>query len=491
MKTDEQPARGGPTLWRGFCILGLLALADLGAVLLFLWSPPFIHYTARQFQLFELWSFARILVWPGVILLLIPWARQAAGRGIALGAFLVVGAWYLTPFQGWASPSYDYSAWRNGMISHLTVGHPYETHMPDGTVLRPNYWYPPLLAQSLAVTQQTAEHMQPWLGRFGRVGGHTPRVLTFYAFQASQHTMLLVIFWMLYGFARRCRFDRATAAGLTLGLLTFNVPLYRMFAFHQVNLWMLAGMLGVLLWWDRRPWAAGAAMALGFHMKLYPAIMGLPLLLARRWRVIIWAGIVTLAMALLLMSRSGWVLWHEFLQAISNPMWGSFPRDNSIHGIAKNILKLFDATQYDRELTWAFQALLVAWMLSRIIRRERSWRRAAPPTDTDTDRPARLFMEQSMDTICLSFFVSPLVFEHHYILALPVILWTAATRWPQARGRILTGAALICLVPVYDVCPLAWNRIVGLFLLLAARPVQPPPLSPPDAPSLAAIFPND
>ena len=455
--------------WRIPAAIALWVCADIGALLLWVWNPPFIGSTyGRYNQIFELYSFSHTLALIGIGAILYSGCRKAKKLLFPIGAFLVLAFFYLTLFEHYARPSYDYGSWCNGMVSQLEHGDPYST------TTKPLYWYPPMLAQSMALTQRGLEAV------FARgdtiASSHYNRTIArmgFYVFQCVQFALLIGTFWLTYLLCRDFKLDRRSAAIATSLLLLINVPLFRMFYFDQINLWLVNAILLVLLMRDRSAVVTGFAIALGFHIKLYPAILGLPLLLTRRWRPLFWAAGFALVIGFIQTEAlTNIEVWTKFLGRISNPFYSGFFRDNSLHSVAKNILRLFGATEYSRHLMGVFQLIAIGWIGSRMARRELKLRDHCKATAPDVEWLSSFrFMEHAMDTIALSLLISPLVFEHHYTMAIPIILWTFVVWGEHAPRRIVIGSLLILIVPIYDVCPFSWNRIAGLLLLMSSRPV--------------------
>lgn len=461
--------------WRVVVACLLWAFADWAALRLWMWGPAFVRYTYAQPQhVFELYSFTHAAALLGIGALLWPWFRERRQGAYPLGVFLLLGLLYLSLFEKFARPSYDYGAWHNGMVSQVLFGDPYSNN-PN---VSPIYWYPPALSQMMAGWRALADHVYPNVRTLAGSNRQTLNHIVFYAFQCTQFTLLLVTYWLTFAWARRLKADRRTAALATGFLLLFNVPLLRLLGFHQPNLWLISAILAILLFRDSRPWLAGLALAVGFHVKLYPAILGLPLLLTWKWKPILWAGVFTLAIFGIQCAASGWDVWLKFLSYISDPPIGSYFRDNSLHALAKNALKPFGLVEHEAKLWAVFLAIALGWMGTRMLRRARAlprWREQA-----GADLPWTkdfYFFEQLMDTLVISFFLSPQVFEHHYVMAIPILLWTAFVWGARAPLPVWIGSLLILLIPIYDVGPLSWNRIAGLLILTFARPVgyRPPP----------------
>lgn len=453
--------------WRGLAAAALWVAADYAGLLLWLRNPPWVsHSFGRAMQIFELQSFTHLVALLGIGALLLPAVRRRLDLGWPLAAFLAWALFYQTLFQSFGRYSYDYSAWTNGMVSQLQFGNPYM-----GTE-NPIYWYPPALAEMLAFFHRCMEALFPTVAAIKGSHGQTIAHLTFYVFQCSQQALLMVLFWLSYAFCRDLKIPAKTAALASGFLLLCNVPLYRMLAFHQPNLWSANAFFIVLLFRKRSPVLTGLALAVGFHLKLYPAILGLPLLLAGCWRGLFWSGLFA---AIILGFQIEWgqnlEVWTRFLARLADPPIGSFFRDNSLHGIAKNLLKPFGHTEYTGGLTFFFQIVAVGWLAGRIFRRERLYWQVRRDSPMITWLADYRFYEQFMDTVVLGLLLSPLVFEHHYAMAVPLVVWAWLTRGEVAPKRLLAGATLMLLLPIYDVVPLSWNRIAGLFVLMSARPV--------------------
>jgi hypothetical protein len=82
-------------------------------------------------------------------------------------------------------------------------------------------------------------------------------------------------------------------------------------------------------------------------------------------------------------------------------------------------------------------------------------------------------------TLLIMMLLSPLVWEHHYVLTLPLGIWALArvavpgTSQPR-RIRAVLAAALVYAPPTFDVFPFSYHRLAGLLWLvwLATRPPE-------------------
>lgn len=100
-----------------------------------------------------------------------------------------------------------------------------------------------------------------------------------------------------------------------MGLLAilFSFPLYFLFERGNVDgIVLLCMCLGIVLL-PARPWLGGLFLAAAIHFKLYPILLFIPLLLARRWKPLLWVGGWTLLFVLLFLPY-----WREYVTVISS-----------------------------------------------------------------------------------------------------------------------------------------------------------------------------
>jgi hypothetical protein len=76
-----------------------------------------------------------------------------------------------------------------------------------------------------------------------------------------------------------------------------------------------------------------------------------------------------------------------------------------------------------------------------------------------------------MDLLGLSLLISPLAWEHHYVMAVPIVVWAVSFGGQARLIRVGLATILVLCIPTFDVFPLSYHRILGLFLLLQS--VQP------------------
>lgn len=338
-----------------------------------------------------------------------------------------------------------------------------------------SYTWPPLTAKVLATLYRGAH------GITSRLGQRVPPELLwngiFYLYQALQLVLVFVLYLLVHRAVRLAGLEEWWASALVCFVFVFNVPLIRTLRFNQVNLWVLAATLTAALLIEKYPATAGVFLAIGIHIKLYPAVLLLPLLLMKKWRVLVaaLASFVLIAGVLADFGRD-WRIWWQYgrvLQAM--PFTPPTFRDNSIHSVLYNTLRFsgISAVWSGAPAAAVFLMRLiglgfVSYFTYRFVARERSFSElesVGEGADRQWLRFARL-AGHVCDGFALMLLLSPLVWEHHYVFALPVIVWAILTRGSERPWLVSSAAALILLVPTYDLFPLSLNRLLGLLLLV-------------------------
>jgi hypothetical protein len=266
-----------------------------------------------------------------------------------------------------------------------------------------------------------------------------------------------------------------------------NHPVLRTLRHNQVNLHLLVLILLATLVMGSRPFLGGLLVALGAHLKLYPALVALPLLIVRGWTALLGvaAGVVGIV---LLQTGLGtdFRLWERFAA-----LAGAFPRsqtfrDNSLQNVVSSATRfgLQPAGMTEGRIqTVASVAVLaaslavLAWFAARFIQRESAWRgltNRSGESAEGRDAAFRRFSGHVVDSVALVLLLSPMVWEHHYVLALPLAVWAVATRGPEKPWPIAFALVLMFAVPTFDVFPLSYHRIAGLLMLLALVPPREP-----------------
>lgn len=267
----QSPGRftlGNAFLW---LLLGLAAI--LLPLLLQRLDLPIITYTySREYLPFELFGLCGALALMAALYL--EWRKRRNAPiedKLPLILLLLVGLHFLILITEYSTKSGDYEDYQRAANAVLHGLNPY-----DG-----DYLYPPLTAQTFALTYRLVAWTSGWLG----ASAATEEVLwntVFYLFQCGQFFLILIAFVLCYLFARELGLPKIPASVLVGALFVFNSPLIRTLRHNQVNLYILDLLLLAILLLRRYPLLSGAAAALGGHIKLYPLILLAPWALGKK-----------------------------------------------------------------------------------------------------------------------------------------------------------------------------------------------------------------
>ena len=204
-----------------------------------------------------------------------------------------------------------------------------------------------------------------------------------------------------------------------LGLAALSAPLYAEIQFGQSNCLILF-LVSSMLWlrYERgNSWLAGVPIGIAIIFKLSPAVILLPFLIRKDWRLVVSAGVVALAgtVATALVTGSGLLIRYltEALPALTHQALGSGPApwNSSFRGALSRVaadlsLSVPDALIGGLSSVYGLAVIaLVAFV---------TWR-SSPNRHRD----------MALATM-LPLLVSPVVERHHVLLALVPILATAA-----------------------------------------------------------------
>jgi alpha-1,2-mannosyltransferase len=217
-------------------------------------------------------------------------------------------------------------------------------------------------------------------------------------------------------------------AMLWTALTLWIEPVRTTLNYGQINLVLIAVLLAAMA--SSRSWLAGLGVGAGAGVKLTPAISGVHFLLQRRWAAAAWsfAGfLLTVGLAWLIAPAESFRYWFELLgdadrigpvgSAINQSLRGSLTR--TVH---------FDVETGPIFLAAAAVATaLFLWAAREAVRAG--------------DGFAALVSVQVYGLL-----VSPISWSHHWVWAVPVLLWLL---YGRARGqRIVVATAIVWVLAV-------------------------------------------
>jgi hypothetical protein len=382
-------------------------------------------------------------------------------------AFFSVGFYFLIFITECWAKSCDYLVYEGAAVAVLQGGDLYASGYP----------YPPLTAQLLEKVYIVSESVAAFF-QLDRDGAFSWDV-TFYLYQCGQYLATILCFYLCYKFASRAGLSLKAALVLVTAIFILNDPLIRTLRFNQVNLWVLDLILLAVLVMERYPAVSGVALSFGAHIKLYPLILLLPWAAIKRRTAVLWAVIGFLSIVVVQTDWvRNWKWWTQFLAFLpSIPRYPHFRNtcfQNFVYHFSEFIGGIFhinaaSVNTFATVVTVVGTLAAVIWFVARFVKRERVLselaQSGAPGEGMPDCKTVRLF-SHTVDALALALLISPMAWEHHYVFALPIIIWAFATRGNDKAWQVGFAAFLILALPTFDFFILSYHRFVGLLLLV-------------------------
>ena len=443
---------------KGILYAALALAAVLVPLALAEWAPPFVgmSYGVRSlpFELLGLTGGA-LLLGAGVAV----WRRHAGTGGqawLAAAAPLAVAFHFLVLTSEYAERRFDYDCYEYAGRALIAGQNPYQV----GLI----YLYPPLTAQAMAGAFHGVERLSGALGWSLERDDVWDRL--FYLYQCAQLALVVAAYFLLLRLVRGFGLAAPWAPALVAGLLIFDDAVFRTLRHGQLNFWVLDLALCALLSARRAPILSGLALALAGHLKLYPLLICLPLLLTGHWQALVWTAAWLAGIGVALAGfGSDFTLWGWYLEFMRQAFPGEIAlRNTSAHAVFWNATRLlFGEPRFVGWLVPAAVAAASGWYLARAWLRERG---------AAAEGAFRRLAVHGSDALAFALLVSPSVWEHHYVLALPLALWAVALRGRERPGLVALGIFLMLCMPTFDLYPLSLHRLAGMLLLLALTPAR-------------------
>jgi hypothetical protein len=389
-------------------------------------------------------------------LILISWhdftkrSGKTAEKLTVMIPFLLTGLLFLMQFVEHSVKSPDYLNYEQGAKDMLDGINPY---------LAGRYLYPPFLGQLIGaaflILRNAAVAIKPGIGEI------TVWNVVFYFYQCMQFFLVILAFWLCYRIVRIFCKNRFYSILLVTTLLIFNNPLIRTIRHNQINILVLDLLMLTILLATKRPWLSGALNSIACHIKLYPFVLFLPWIIQRRLRPIIATlfafGVIA---GIQLTTKNGMQYWLDFLTFFRKFPQTDYFRDNSVHSVIYNVLHFLTLPFQARSerLLVVTQCLCLVIAVVLVVLFSIRWRRMTFETENG--------LIPLLESLPLILLISPLVWEHHYVLLMPYTLWVLSRKSAEQNRLAFIGAFLVFAIPTFDLFPLSFNRITGLILML-------------------------
>ncbi|MEN6356649.1 MAG: glycosyltransferase family 87 protein [Armatimonadota bacterium] len=460
--------------WKTWALYGILAacMVLLPPLMVSSGLPSIGSSWETSSRVFEMFGFCSMAALAVVAYVEFQRRRSAGLIGIvSVVLFVLVFGHIAMLVSEYTYKSCDYDCYTNAADAILHGRDPY-----FGT----GYLYPPVLAESIAGAYRVL------VGSAHTFGVKTTDAQVwsyiFYLWQCAQFFLAIAAYLLSMRFVKALGGRGVLPMLLVAAVFVFNIPLIRALRWNQANLLMLVAILYVLAMGGKRPWFAGVMLALGACIKLYPVAILAPAAVTRRWRTLAAFAVALLAIIALDGSLGGrfdvWRWYYEFSQGFPNgfPL-ASVYRDNSLYGIITKSAWFFSVGPSFHNayavamVLWRILAIVaIIYVAVRAVKREKSFAACVKSADACETAPAETirFTGHCMDILALALVLSPLVWEHHYVLAVPIVLWSIMCRHRRKPWLVGIGSLLILLPPSFDVWLFSYHRIVGLAMLIAS-----------------------
>ena len=373
-------------------------------------------------------------------------------QGIVVLLPLLVSFFFLVLIVEYTSKSFDYEVYEYAFQAILRRKNPYVGSF---------YFYPPLFAQGMAFIYSIGKKLlNPdsvnWL------------LFVFYIHQCAQFLLCNVAYQLSSRFAARLGFSDLKNKLIVSGLFLFNFPLVRMLHLSQINLYVLDTTLIALLALNRMPFLSGAAAAFGGLIKLYPLIMGAPLVLMKKWKALLGAFVTGAAIILLQTNFArDFRLWRQFLRFfISFPTdreSGIWIRNTTFLSLAHNLNRFMGFPESLIQPFYILCALIMLiWIGLRFYKREKIFSTLSPGPTTEAYRN----FGSLIDFASLALLITPSAWDHHFVIAIPLALWAIALRGKDQPAWVGVAIASIFVMPPFDIFPFSYLRMFGVIALL-------------------------
>jgi len=408
------------------------------------------------------------------------WINRASKRSkeelfIAV-TFSVAAAFLLASVNNCSvKPSFDFLCIQNAAVNILAGKLPYGEE--TGYVL-----YPPLYAEATAglynflvsIAQELRWSTQP-KAIFN---------IIFYLFQNFQSLAVVGLLYLTNRFAIDiCKMQKSAGALLACALVAFSYPVYGTLQWNQVNIFLTCFVLFVLVYPHRMDALRGLALALGIHLKAYPALLLPPLLLARQWKVCAWSAAwcaVLYAVTLLDFGSTIWTTYFatakSFIAHITSSPPSYMVNGSNLYStvyVFAHFFENFGLRRISPETVFSvasvMRLVLGAWFAWRMLSRHLFNKETGQSVPVSRHIN---FYDDCSDLLSFGLLAGPTTLNHHYVLAIPIMLWTLARNNLRSPFQTLSGCLLITNFQS-TITKMMFMTPFGLVLLALARSPQP------------------
>jgi hypothetical protein len=370
--------------------------------------------------------------------------QQSPELRIPLACTILVGLFWLAFIRQTYGAKWDFGCY---FLAGKMIGagaNIYHSATLDGY----RYLYSPLLATVFA-----AVNFFPFSHRFE---------FAYWGWSLLNYWSILLFFLLLVASLRQYKINSPWLWPAAAGAVIFNVPLQRTIIYSQVDVAVVDLILAGLVLYRKRPAGAGGLLAVAALLKSSPALLLLPVVMARRGKVIAGfiAGAALLAGGSIALVGTG--PWRDFIGSLQHLRSHAVYRDNSLQSLIFSLSRLPRFTASENKLLMALalavSLLGVALLVAMALRPK--YRRVLLSADKS------YYFESALSFFLLAMLLaSPHLWEHHWVMAqLAFCLLVARAVGTRFLTPALVCYALVFLIPTFDVFLLSYHRLAGLIL---------------------------
>lgn len=365
--------------------------------------------------------------------------------------------------------SFDYECYENAAKAIVAGENPYAYKQ------RP-YIYPPLVAWIMALEHNLFEKLP--LETDANQKEDVSWVLVAYFHQCGQFISILLAYYLCYCFLRSGGVDNFWASLVTGGILLFNTPLMMTLRLSQVNVWVLDLILLTILLQAKYPSLGGISIAIGAHIKLFPLILLIPATLKKKFATL-FATILTFFFIIGIQTGFGTNLgmWRDYIISISAYLGKRDPYGTGLYSIAHYCLKgpfwLFGIDQRWQDPVTKIAILMLVIAIAIIFVYRYILREKAGKQDNENpglDTAGYTLSSHFIDATIFILLISTVAWLHHYVLAIPAVLWAYATSSKEKHLILFILAFLIFCIPPLYIFPFKYIPFVAIVILAIKFP---------------------
>lgn len=268
--------------------------------------------------------------------------------------------------------------------------------------------------------------------------------------------ILLVRVLEYYGFSERL------AVVITVLFMLVNTPLHRTLGYVQVNLMVMAFIMGSVLSFRKNDLLSALLLALAVHLKTSPAALVLAFLLERNWKWAAWFALTFIGIALVPLALEG---FHPYFDYVTNIGILSRITDTNFHDTSfDSFFRFFNPflgiqIETTRLITLGVKALLGLASIFVMTQNVRHQTFANGENKNLLNAIPSLFIVMTL--------TSPIVWDHHGLfLTLSFLLLILAIESPALWMIFLFAYFLEFIQPSFDFFPWSFGRLLAPLIVL-------------------------